>query len=891
TNRTVMGGGNDGGAIYHTGGPLSITNSSFTGNYTQDNGGAIYINNGTGTMTITGTSFTNQNNAAIDDGGAIYLNNGTLTINGGSFTGNSADGIGGAIYVAGGTLTIGTTTGVTFTSNSADDGGAIYHDTDTLLTISNSTFTTNSATTGDGGAIALVEADGSGTISNTTFTGNTAADDGGAIFNQSDPFTITGSTFANNSTSSASGGGPGAADGGAIYNDGEADGTTIRLSTFTGNSTTHTNNNASRGGAIYNDGSGFILANVTFSGNSANETNAVGGGNAQGGAVWTNANTTIHNVTFSGNSASESGTGTADGGNLYRAGGTVTVRNTILNNGTQNGSADNCGGTLGPAALNSNFADNISFSATDCGASVTNSNPLLGALTGSPAYFPISATSPARNNGVNAICATATTTNNESQNGLTRPQDTNCEIGSYEFPPNTPPTGTDNTITINEDTSHTFAAADFGFTDADAGDTMSAVRVDTLSLPVGSTLQLSSVNVTAGQVILTANIPNLVFTPATNANGTGYASFTFSVRDTNGPAFDTTPNTMTFNVTAVNDQPSFTASNPSAVNEDSGIQVVLWAVPDFGPPDEDSSQAVVQYIISNSTCGTLLSAGPSVNPSGQLTYTPAADQNGTCTFDVQVQDNGGIANGGVDTSLAQNFTITVNAVNDVPSFTASNPPAVNEDAGAQTVAGWVTAFNPGPANESGQAVSQYIISNSTCGTLLSAGPSVDTSGTLTYTPAADQNGTCTFDVQVQDNGGTANGGVDTSPAQNFTITVNVVNDAPSFTASNPPAVNEDAGAQTVAGWATFSAGPADESGQTVVGYTVSNSTCGSLLTADPVVNNAGDLSYTPAANQNGTCTFDVVVEDNGGIANGGVNTSAPQNFTVTVNAVNDEPSF
>ncbi len=51
-------------------------------------------------------------------------------------------------------------------------------------------------------------------------------------------------------------------------------------------------------------------------------------------------------------------------------------------------------------------------------------------------------------------------------------------------------------------------------------------------------------------------------------------------------------------------------------------------------------------------------------------------------------------------------------------------------------------------------------------------------GTLTYTPAANANGSATVTVQIHDNGGTANGGVDTSAAQTFTITVNAVNDAP-----------------------------------------------------------------------------------------------------------------
>ncbi len=62
--------------------------------------------------------------------------------------------------------------------------------------------------------------------------------------------------------------------------------------------------------------------------------------------------------------------------------------------------------------------------------------------------------------------------------------------------------------------------------------------------------------------------------------------------------------------------------------------------------------------------------------------------------------------------------------------------------------------------------------------MFAAGPAVSSTGTLTYTPAANANGSATITLRLQDNGGTANGGVDTSAAQNFTITVNPVNDPP-----------------------------------------------------------------------------------------------------------------
>ncbi|MBS0152902.1 MAG: cadherin domain-containing protein, partial [Nitrospira sp.] len=125
---------------------------------------------------------------------------------------------------------------------------------------------------------------------------------------------------------------------------------------------------------------------------------------------------------------------------------------------------------------------------------------------------------------------------------------------------NEAPTGADATITINEDTPQTLTTADFGFSDVDAGDGLSAVRID--SLPGMGSLTLSGVAVTAGQVIAVSDITagNLIFMPATDANGVGYASVTFSVRDSNN-AYDSVPNTLTFNVTAVNDAPILSFRN------------------------------------------------------------------------------------------------------------------------------------------------------------------------------------------------------------------------------------------------------------------------------------------------------------------------------------------
>ncbi|MCP4982854.1 MAG: DUF4347 domain-containing protein, partial [Gammaproteobacteria bacterium] len=93
-----------------------------------------------------------------------------------------------------------------------------------------------------------------------------------------------------------------------------------------------------------------------------------------------------------------------------------------------------------------------------------------------------------------------------------------------------PPTAADNTISTHEDTTYTFAANDFGYSDAD-GDAMVSVKITTLE-SVGD-LKLNGAGVTLNQVITKADIDNdlLTFTSAADGNGTGYDSFGFSVND------------------------------------------------------------------------------------------------------------------------------------------------------------------------------------------------------------------------------------------------------------------------------------------------------------------------------------------------------------------------
>src|SRR5690606_28449568 len=127
--------------------------------------------------------------------------------------------------------------------------------------------------------------------------------------------------------------------------------------------------------------------------------------------------------------------------------------------------------------------------------------------------------------------------------------------------------------------------------------------------------------------------------------------------------------------------------------------------------------------------------------------------------------------------------------------------------------------------------------------------------------------------------------------QTFRINVTAVNDAPGFTAADPAPVLEDSGAVVVNGWASFDAGAANESGQATVGYSATVTANPGLFAVVPAVDAAGNLSYTPAADAFGSATIEITVQDDGGTANGGVDTSAPQSFQIVVSAVNDAPAF
>lgn len=126
-----------------------------------------------------------------------------------------------------------------------------------------------------------------------------------------------------------------------------------------------------------------------------------------------------------------------------------------------------------------------------------------------------------------------------------------------------------------------------------------------------------------------------------------------------------------------------------------------------------------------------------------------------------------------------------------------------------------------------------------------------------------------------------------------------INDAPAFLSVPNPVVDENSGPYDVS-WLPFvSAGPPNESGQTieVVITQVQSHGVVNLFSEGPTFTPDGRLKFTPGPDEHGYATVTVYLRDNGGLENYGLpnlpdppdDTSNPVTFTIVVNDVNATP--
>jgi hypothetical protein len=364
------------------------------------------------------------------------------------------------------------------------------------------------------------------------------------------------------------------------------------------------------------------------------------------------------------------------------------------------------------------------------------------------------------------------------------------------------------------------------------------------------------------------NSGTLTFTPAPNQSGS--ATVTVIIQDSGGTqngGIDTCTQTFTITITP-NTCPVVAGAIPDvSVLEDAGNMTIPLR-PVF--QDLETADADLVYTIQANNNPTLVSA--TVDPAADtLTLHFNADQNGDATLTTRATDASGCF-------VDDTFMIHVAPVNDLPVVTVSGNVTVLEDSGLSQFA--FATFSPGPPDEASQALVDYHVSNNNPG-LFTASPSISDSGRLAFKPSANANGSATVTVSAKDNGGAANGGIDTSMEKTFTITLTPVNDRPVIRLkTNVVVVATNAGSFYWTNFASFKPGPDNEAAQSLLGYTLSH-TNQPLFSVQPAINKVGLLSFTPATNTAGSTLIRVTGRDDGGIANGGVD-KRTVSFTVVV---------
>ena len=415
---------------------------------------------------------------------------------------------------------------------------------------------------------------------------------------------------------------------------------------------------------------------------------------------------------------------------------------------------------------------------------------------------------------------------------------------------------------------------------------------------------------TATLTDINAALDGLTFVPTAAFTGVGSIQITSNDQGASGAGGAMTDtDTVSILVNSVNDAPVNTVPGAQATNEDTPLVFSGGTGNQIAVADPDAATSPVQVTLSvtNGTLslsgsagltfstgdgsadatmvftGTLADINAALN---DLSFSPTADLSGAALLTLTTGDQGNTGSGGAQ-SDADTVNITIVAVADTPAVTGTT---TNED--TQSVGGLVITLNPADGAE----VTHYKITGITGGTLyLNDGVTVIGNGTfitvaqgaggLKFTPTPDSIASGNFLAQAST---AANDSGLGGAVVSAVVSVNAVNDAPTVTLGGNQTLNEDAGAQVNAGFASAApGGGADEAGQTF-SYTVTNDN-NALFSVPPTIDASGQLSYTLAPNASGTATVTVFVTDSGGTANGGNDTSLLQSFTLTVNPVNDAP--
>ncbi|MAF11382.1 hypothetical protein CMK11_13110, partial [Candidatus Poribacteria bacterium] len=301
------------------------------------------------------------------------------------------------------------------------------------------------------------------------------------------------------------------------------------------------------------------------------------------------------------------------------------------------------------------------------------------------------------------------------------------------------------------------------------------------------------------------------------------------------------------------------------------------------PGSDAGGEALTFTVTADPSHGNIVVSGQTA------TYTPTQYYSGTDSFTYTVAD-------ATTTTSPSTVAILIDPLDSAPLFDAVADVTLDEDSDEQTIL--VTGVGPGgDGDEDSQTVTLTVTSFAT--TIIPA-PTVtgaDDTRTLTYTPVADAAGSAVVLVSALDSGasgpsgGPSNSAHTNSASQQFAINVTPLNDAPVFAAIDDVTMDEDATPDAITITGVGPGGGADEASQTVTFTATSDR---EDIVPVPTFTGSGDtrtLTFSPVENANGAALITVTATDDGGNDPDREYDTFSLSFTITIDAVNDSPSF
>jgi len=385
------------------------------------------------------------------------------------------------------------------------------------------------------------------------------------------------------------------------------------------------------------------------------------------------------------------------------------------------------------------------------------------------------------------------------------------------------------TLTVTPVNDAPVAANDSLAIDEDTVGTLAVLAND--SDVEGDTLTITAVTQGAhGTTVIRTGTPmTLGYTPVANYAGSDVLTYTIS--DGHGGTATATVNLVVRQIP----DPPVAVDDAAVTGEDAAVTVNVLA----NDSDPDNNTLSVAGILTLPAHGTAVR-----NPNNTITYTPAANYNGSDSFTYNLAD-------GTGRFAVGTVRVTITPVNDPPAA-AGDSVSTAEDT-PTTVSVLANDGDPDGDSLAITAVTQPV-----------HGSAAFTPSGVTYTPAADYSGPDSFTYTISD----GNGG---SAIATVSVSVTAVNDSP--TAVNDSASTAEDTATTV----SVLANDSDPEGDSLAVTAVTQPIHGSATYTSSTV------TYTPAADYSGPDSFAYTISD----GNGGTATAA---VSVTVSSVNDPPA-